>query len=85
MCRYDLRETCVSAAKRPFVRAERPRLEGETPKTESLGANRLGGVPSRQGAKRPGDETYINPLLSSVQVRDYQVHVGRLQVSKICI
>ena len=40
---YDLTETCVSAAKGPYVR---PRLEGEMPKTVAFGRN-------VQGAKRP--------------------------------
>ena len=72
MCRYDLTETCVSAAKCPSVR---PHLEGEMPKTVSIGRNvrgarrpRVWGESSRgetstcmeqivQVANRPGGET----------------------------
>ena len=62
-CRYELTETCVSAAKRASVRL---RLEGEMPKTVNFGrnvqgrnihlygANRPGGEACRQGAKRRG-------------------------------
>ena len=36
-CRYNLKKAYVNAAKRLSVRAERPRIEVETLKTESLG------------------------------------------------
>ena len=70
LCRYDLTETCVSAAKRPSVR---PRLEGEMSKTirfwrnvQGVNRPRVCGESCRrrnvqgwtvQGAKRPGGET----------------------------
>ena len=53
-CRYNLTETCVSAAKCPSVR---PRLEGEMPKNVSFGRNVHVYGANHTWAKRPGGES----------------------------